>query len=416
MQLESSDDCEHCGKTSRSATTESSTDTSDQPSDLVNHHKPSLRRTILPLLGNNGWSRVSTTQEVHGDAELTPLEAAAEVQLMRLIRCLLLCAVLTVLVASSVRVTWSQQLLPSVSPPSQPPPLTPPWMPPPPLPRVPSPSPVPSLPPPKPLAPPTSPPPSQPPLMLHILNAQFRDGSPSNELDRAGVVVYQFDTLADDNQPWLPRCYPNCDEEDNRFSASVMWGGMPKTTLSAYWPLTDGQTGMIPLFNPWEPGLVLKGQRSQPRCSYTLDTGSIGTHAGCGVSFCDPNTYRGWTYGSCAWPSKYTKEMLKAYLKECQDGQCGYNPTSKGYNELILEGGPLVDHLPDSVEAIFVPVNQRCRSKCQDRARRFYEKFQQTFGQRLKHVVPLLGLNTSDWVQPFVPCPGLSCVTPSEFD
>jgi hypothetical protein len=130
---------------------------------------------------------------------------------------------------------------PSPSPPPPPPPSPPP--PSPPTPGVPSPSPPPpsppppspSPPPPSPSPPPPSPPPSPPerPVMgvVHAINRRFHDGTPSNDLNIAGVLTHSSDGLWNpgrdgdtaDVRLWKP-CVDGdwCADYADRLSASII--------------------------------------------------------------------------------------------------------------------------------------------------------------------------------------------------
>lgn len=87
---------------------------------------------------------------------------------------------------------------PKVPPPPLPPPVTHPLQPPPPL----HPPPPPSPPPPRP--PPTPPPSPKAPqgAIVNAINARFRRGHPSNDLEKAGVLLHIDDMLQDPREPW----------------------------------------------------------------------------------------------------------------------------------------------------------------------------------------------------------------------
>jgi hypothetical protein len=75
-----------------------------------------------------------------------------------------------------------------------------------------------------------------------------------------------------------------------------------------------------------------------------------------------------------------------------------------GYNEIIVESAPWAQHLPASVEAIFV-IEGRHRGQGGNGVRDIHRRFLQTYGlERAAH--PLLMFRPSNWVEPFVAVDG----------
>ena len=75
------------------------------------------------------------------------------------------------------------------------------------------------------------------PAIVHTLNARFRNGKPSNDLDQVGLLLRQFDNTEDHEQPWrgCPAKHvvsagagEDCKMFGNRFSASIVNAAMSR--------------------------------------------------------------------------------------------------------------------------------------------------------------------------------------------
>ena len=290
---------------------------------------------------------------------------------------------------------WVQDatLVPPPDPPP-PPPLPPPPPPPPknrPRPRRPPshPSRPPPLPP-LPFLPPTCPPPSPwpppPPArpLLETLNARFQDGIASNDLEKAGVIVRQFDRTEDIQRPW--RGCPNHDASDgagndcalfgNRLSASILNAGMVPRTGERRVPLFSADSGVI--YAPTSMRLA---------CIYGGDGGSRKEEDGCGSNFCDAARSRRdfWCDGR-----PHHTEQLGDVLR----GMMEHSPG--GYNEAIFSSFDLDQQLPWAVEAFFYVDTGGLAA-----ARSAHAAFHSTYPDIGGKMAPLIHIVTTDVNTPF---------------
>ena len=130
-----------------------------------------------------------------------------------------------------------------------------------------SPSPAPLLPHPPPPPPPSPPPPPFPPLRSSIptaatalevaqtLNARFLNGGPNGNggqisLAQAGVLISQYDELANDGRPWEHTSKSRYAAFKDRESAMLMYAGMP--TTPGWMP------GAMPMYSEQGGGFVLR--------------------------------------------------------------------------------------------------------------------------------------------------------------
>ena len=169
--------------------------------------------------------------------------------------------------------------VPPRPPPQQPPNLPPPPPVPPPPPPRPSPPPPPLIP--QPIAPPSPPPPLVPPPPLdivNVLNQRYTQGTPSNDLAEAGVLVRQFDHLdgeanTQSGAPWT-RCpfIKWCGKFGDRWASSLI----------------NGQ-GMVKLYYDSAAGLVI-APTVDIFCAYSRDGNSMGVvcHPLFGNAHCTP--------------------------------------------------------------------------------------------------------------------------------
>ena len=280
-----------------------------------------------------------------------------------------------------------------------PPPPTPPS---PPSPPSPPPPPSPSSPP-----PPSPPPPHPlPPIAdrdaverVKYINKRFVDGHASNDLATAGVIVHQFDRTENSNQPWI-----GCVDDDvNRRrlgiggrtdSADCMNYGQRMSSSIIYGRMAPEGAGPIPLFDPTTPGIVFRPELSKVLCSYSSDAGSRSRGKdGCddGVNFCPSKIGKvdGWCDGRPHLPGDLI-HMLQGHLHAINCPRC--------WNEVIISAKWSEDHLPESIEAFFYPVDV---SEEQYRyIRTVHRDFLEFYG--LSDLdKPLLEFDASNWQQPF---------------
>ena len=79
------------------------------------------------------------------------------------------------------------------------------------------------------------------------INARFRLGQPSDNVEAAGVLLHQFDDMEDTNAPWMP-CpqFKWCGEFGDRFSASMINARLPP----------GGPPGLIGIFSNTVAGFI----------------------------------------------------------------------------------------------------------------------------------------------------------------
>ena len=167
--------------------------------------------------------------------------------------------------------------------------------------------------------PPASPPPLHPPRaagIVGLLNDQFLYGSYSNDLEKAGVILHQFDSMDDPNPrntPWLPGSGRH--DTGDRISAAIVNAGMK-----------PDPAGNIPLYSFSLAGLVLS-PRDNKLLLYPWDVGSLARvcfsgltdtcipgctkYDGDPAAWCTPGD-PGWefTTPACAWKPSDLKSML----------------------------------------------------------------------------------------------------------
>ena len=207
--------------------------------------------------------------------------------------------------------------------------------------------------------PPAAPPrPSWPPGIIDRLNAQFREGHPSNHLEEAGVAVRVLDDEEDHQQPWTA----GASRFSDRFSISIVNARHP----DIYQGPVAAQTH--------SPGFVLSpAVQSRMSCGYPKDGqttglqcrtpgGDKGCKPGCARNVCGVNGRR-W---NCHWPASQLKELME--LQDSESGTWGHREYSHDvYNEIILDTHrrPWAMDLPSAIDAIFVQVSASAEEKYQ---------------------------------------------------
>ena len=277
------------------------------------------------------------------------------------------------------------------------------------IPRTPAPPPSPPA-----IPAPRPPPPSED--VAERLNTRFRTGrTEDTDLARAGVVVHQFDSLDDPNpnhSPWLPGASHH--ETGDRISGAL---------INAAMQADPGHN--IPIYSYSLAGIILAPKTNKLLCSYPYDVGSLSRRCfpsgvsgscipGCGnnpnlpMMWCDPNTDF-WKRSSpaCAWKPEHLDTMMRARneirREKLKPPQKKWND-NKYYNELIFDASYYVEHLPDSIEAVFY-LDDNCGDaydgpKCKDYGWGAHHAIASHFGLDSKRL-PLLKLDLWNWEAPF---------------
>lgn len=252
-------------------------------------------------------------------------------------------------------------------------------------------------------------------------------------LHEAGVLIHQFDGREDPQKPFAP-CpqQPTGDSgwlcnnkgyTHQRSSASVIYAGM-REHLSPQ--------GQIPLFS-YDGGVVLDPILTDVWCSYATDGSTDYNQAycdddkidhaaclpGCGSppKWCPEKDHVfGWCHCGVQWcggsPRPWKAEHLGIMLSEHAqfgDAFAGYG-SYKGYNELIIGANAWREHLPKSVEAIFMTecegagsnTGQALAKSCEE-AERHAREVHAAFVRLYKTPdFPLLRLRINNWEEPFI--------------
>ena len=163
------------------------------------------------------------------------------------------------------------------------------------------------------LPPPPAPPLPPPPPPLHPmtavertvfkLNQQFLSGRPSNDLEEAGILIHQFDSLDDpnpDGAPWLP--------QRPTISVAIVNG--------AQQPEPD--RGNVPVYSYSLAGVILDPASNAVKCSYAYDVGSLMFNGGCNGNRCNSaESIDGHGNSGCAFNPPDLKQMMKVRLVYC---------------------------------------------------------------------------------------------------
>ena len=224
--------------------------------------------------------------------------------------------------------------------------------------------------------------------MHDVLNARFRDGTATNDLTAAGVLLRQFDRTEDIERPW--RGCPgghvsngaghDCELFGNRLSASIVNAQM-----------VSPRDKVVPVFST-EGGVVYSPTLSGITCIFGGDGGSRKFSDGCGHDYCPPQR----SAAGDVWCDG--KPHFRTHIG---DVLRGFSTVRQGsFNEVILNSETLDTHLPKVVEAFFYVTPTGATA-----ARAAHEKFVAKYGLKPTHpdFVPLLRLDVSDPDHPFKP-------------
>ena len=286
-----------------------------------------------------------------------------------------------------------------------------------------SPSPAPLLPHPPPPPPPSPPPPPFPPLrssaptaataleVAQTLNARFLNGGPNGNggqtsLAQAGVLISQYDELANDGRPWEHTSKSRYAAFKDRESAMLMYAGMP--TTPGWMP------GAMPMYSERGGGFVLRPSVFETTgllCSYHYDANTFGRKCdplglsercvpGCST---DPPGKCDWcedcpNWGQCAFRPSQLNEMLTYHAASKPLGDKWQN---RGYNELVLDAAVWNTQIPRAFEAFFYMKTGGDRAGAEEVHRLFRDDFGYPFDPN-SHA-PLLTLDPLNWAAPFAP-------------
>ena len=251
--------------------------------------------------------------------------------------------------------SWHSALPVSALLPPSPPPPPPPLLSPPPPALFPTP---PARPPSSPVAPPTPlpllpPPPSTPPQrVVDVVNARYRQGRPSSDFARAGILFHMFDqgeitgveaygsgaskAPSWTYEPWMP-------------CPSSMWCGTYNDRLSASLlnkrSVQRGGAGLS-LFGG--VGVIYSPAAVSIWCSFVGDGGTMhpDPNHGCGASpgspsgWCDPDA-NDMNPHQCPWRPEHLGHMLALFERK-----------PYGYNEVVVATTGWEAKLPELIEAI----------------------------------------------------------------
>ena len=294
----------------------------------------------------------------------------------------------------------------------------------------PSPPHPPLLPPPPPLPPSPPLPPPLPPLPpyhadAHSVNALFRGGRPSDDLQSVGLFMHQLDGLENVGSEWEFCTGNSCKCQSmyipGRISASIIYQSLRSRADRCAIPLPFRDRGGV-LLNP-SSGFELE-------CIYGIDGGTLRhtdpTHPGCSAQFCETRRMfdangeayeTRWSqesrWSECgfmsapavAWAPSDLKKMLQMHREKGNTYKApGWH---SGYNEVILSSGKYNDLLPRSVLAFFVVEGHETFSLGDPYnhavdMRHVHADFLAKFGLSASEV-PLLRFEPANWEAPFSP-------------
>jgi hypothetical protein len=238
------------------------------------------------------------------------------------------------------------------------------------------------------------------------INSRFANGVPSNNLDKAGVVLRIFDNTegpGDGSQKWMPCTQPWCLKFSDRWSTSVInaHDSAPKD-------------GKISLFSG--TGGFILAPSVELLCSYSGDGGTMSRYCskdgspvkdcvpGCECNHGSPPSCKNWCDElgvdyNCAFKSDHLDEMIKVY-----------RDTKSAYNELVIAAGSKwISQLPSALDAAFFIGDDDCTNEakkcegikgCAD-TRDFHAAFLKQFGITSEEC-PLLCMNRNNFQSPFV--------------
>jgi len=231
------------------------------------------------------------------------------------------------------------------------------------------------------------------------INTRFRTASlETNDIRKAGVLIHQFDSIADVTEPWVLCPHDAwCSKVRDRVSASLVSAMSPRDTV--HYP--KGSDGGLPLFDFTRGGLIFSPWYNKVSCAYPADAGAMGRictddHPDCipgcydkrqNPVWCTPDDPWGTSVksGTCAW----APENLHLMMEQQSSAR------NAAYNEVVLAGDVYAQHLPRSIEAVFyIKQEQKYIAKQVHRA------LVKHFGIE-ESALPFLKLDPQDYHNPF---------------
>ena len=195
-----------------------------------------------------------------------------------------------------------------------------------------------------------------------MVNARFADGSPSNDLAAAGVLVSSFDleTTHRADEPWRTAQTKSCLSSSGRVSASLIRRG-----FSNVWSVGQG-------------GFIVNPRLATVRCAYARDGHSCRTESGC-----DPwcaSGRRDW-FGCAFVPEKISEmllEQVQSFASVANEHQTFgqwqvLGAQQNRYNEVVLAADAWTASMPSVVEAIFF--HERSSDGHKEAARQVHQRF-----------------------------------------
>lgn len=226
--------------------------------------------------------------------------------------------------------------------------------------------------------------------MWDTLNARFRSGVASNDLESAGILLRQFDRTEDLARPW--RGCPNHRERDGAGNDCGMFGNRLSTSIVNALMVSPNEA-RVPLFSD-EGGVVYSPRVARLSCIYGGDGGSRKTADGCGSSWCSIQRAAVsdgfWCDGLPHRPTQLAT-VLRGFATHAQGS----------INEAIIDAAVIDANLPDIVEAFFYvnPAGAAAVRTAQAAFLAAYPSLSLAAGT----APPLLRLDPNDPKEPFKP-------------
>lgn len=256
-----------------------------------------------------------------------------------------------------------------------------------------------------------------------MLNRRFREGVPSNDLDKIGVLIHQFDETEDPDMPWR-RCPQFCHGFGQPCGCNFLKDRMTGSSISRQMPrASDGHS--MPMWSKKAGGIIFRGSSNRIFCAFA---GDAGTRA----RVCDPpGVSDTCTPGCTGEQALYKADGTGEYHPWCKidkifktnDVWCDGDPwrpdmvqtmlegfpnrekvgNVEPFNEFVFDGEYMERQLPGSIMGFFYPLTDICTSsaRCQAYAERQHAKFLKEYRVSVDDY-PLLGLRIDNWHAPFV--------------
>lgn len=222
-----------------------------------------------------------------------------------------------------------------------------------------------------------------PPALVARLNEQWRNGEPSGELSRAGILVHTFDNTEDDMTAKQSVGKSPQDAEPWRPCSAQAWCGQYHGRLSAS---IINQAQRVLFTSEFGAGIVLSPGTSL-YCSYPVDGGTMqkfcppgaptGCAPGCATETGEPNWCdhdEAWSPLTSAqvWSCAFRPDDLEAMLRHHR------NSRASQYNEVVVDTSSYETHLPNSLLAFFFLASDRgggSERKARDAQARFLRRY-----------------------------------------